>query len=75
MAWRMSSYLPVPILGIKRPAFEGKCATGCATFGKVGNGTCESLGVRFPGATDAGYSEFGLAMGVARYRRYTKSCP
>jgi len=35
----------------------------------------ESLGVRFPGATDAGYSEFGLAMGVARYRRYTKSCP
>jgi len=44
-------YVLVPILGIKRPESAGKCLTGCATFGKVCNRTCVSLGVRFPGAT------------------------
>jgi hypothetical protein len=30
---------------IKRPEFEGgKCATGCATFGKVSNRTNKTLG-------------------------------
>jgi len=37
-------YVLVPILGIKRPEFEGKCATGCATFGKVCNRINKTLG-------------------------------
>ena len=59
-------YVPVPILGIKRPEFEGKCATVLQRLGKCATGPT----ILLPPPRKGGFR--GYPMATLRRREMTK---